>query len=251
MGSTTSTVVVQFGSTTATVSAHSATSISAIAPSGPTGKVAISVTVDGVPADTLTEDHFFVYSSAVQTISPRFGTAGKSVILRGFGFGTDKTAVAVMFGSTPGTVSSVTDRVIKATAPAGTSVVTISVTINGTPVEALADTRFGYTPTITNITQKLSSGTSPVWILAIKGAGFATTTTPWSLMLGATPVNQQKCSTTVTSDCVVSKSATQITVRPPTGLTGSQAIQLSVNGTQAGAITNKLVVFDPGPVVTG
>jgi IPT/TIG domain/Fibronectin type III domain/Calcineurin-like phosphoesterase len=130
---------VDFGSTAATITADSATSITATAPSG-TGTVDVTVTTPSGGTSVTSSNDQFTYSVAtppppsspppftpptVASISPTSGSAGTSVTITGTNLA---SASAVDFGSTAATIIADSATSITATVPSGTGTVDVTVT---------------------------------------------------------------------------------------------------------------------------
>ena len=164
---------VDFGDTPATVTADSATSITATSPPG-TGTVDITVTTPDGTSDTSSADQFTYGLSAppptLTSISPSGGPAGggTSVTVTGDNL---SGATAVDFGpGNPGTITADSSTSVSATSPAGTGTVDVTVTTpSGTTVPSQPDQFTFGTPVLT----KLSSWTDS----AACGTG-STTTAP-------------------------------------------------------------------------
>ena len=148
-----SATTVDFGSTPATVTADSATSITATAPAGAVGPVDVTVATAGGTSATSAADQFtYVNPPAVTGVSPALGpvAGGTSVVISG----TDlSSATAVDFGSTPATVTADSATSITATAPAG-AVGPVDVTVataGGTSATSAADQfTYGTAPALTS-----------------------------------------------------------------------------------------------------
>ena len=217
------TTAVQFGGTAATsFTVNSATQITATAPAG-TGVVDVTVTsATGNSAISNTDQFTYAAAPTVTGVSPNTGPAsgGTNVIITGTGF---IGAAAVQFGNTAATnftVNSATQ--ITATAPAGTGVVDVTVTIpvGVTSATSSAD-QFTYVaaPTVTDVSPNTGTGAGGISVI-IAGTGF----------IGATAV--QFGGTAATSFTV--NSATQITATAPAGSVGTVGVTvITVGGTSA------------------
>ncbi|HVA07046.1 MAG TPA: IPT/TIG domain-containing protein, partial [Acidimicrobiales bacterium] len=137
---------VYFGGTAASsYTVGSASSITAISPSGLAGTVDVTVTTAAGTSTTSSADRF-TYQITVSAISPNSGpvSGGTVVDLLGGGF---TGATSVKFGSTPATNVTVnSDASISATAPAGTGTVDITVTSPAGTSATNVNDRFTYTP---------------------------------------------------------------------------------------------------------
>ena len=150
---------VDFGSLPATITADSATSVTATSPPG-TGTVDITVTTPDGTSATSSADQFTYGLSAppptLTSVSPTGGptAGGTSVTVAGDNLG---SATAVDFGpGNPGTITADSATSVTATSPSGTGTVDVTVTTpSGTTVPSQPD-QFTYgTPVLT----KLSSWT--------------------------------------------------------------------------------------------
>ncbi len=144
---------VDFGSNAATITADSASSVTATSPAG-SGTVDVTVTTPGGTSPTSPSDEFTYFSApTVTSISPTSGPAagGTSVAITGTNF---TGATAVSFGGTAATSYTVnSDTSITATSPAGSGAVDVTVTTPaGTSPTSPAD-QFTYVaaPTVTSI----------------------------------------------------------------------------------------------------
>lgn len=120
---------VRFGSTPATVTAASATSLTMIAPPGSAGPV--SVTVSTADGTSTAATYTYVAPPAVTSVSPSSGSTagGTSVTIKGSGFSPAAAGDAVAFGGVAGTVtaaSATSLTVTTPTEPAGKVAVTVT-----------------------------------------------------------------------------------------------------------------------------
>jgi hypothetical protein len=150
---------VDFGGIPATVTADSATSITATSPPG-TGTVDITVTTpDGTSATSTADQYSYALTvppPTLSAVSPSGGpvTGGTSVTVTGDNLG---DATAVDFGpGNPGTITADSSTSVTATSPAGTGTVDVTATTpSGTTVPSRPDQFTFGTPVLT----KLSSWT--------------------------------------------------------------------------------------------
>ncbi len=205
---------VSFGSTAGTlVSVDSDTQVTVISPAAGVSycgakcnTVHVTVMTPGGPSAKSTADLFtYIPRPIVKGIRPRCGPAygDTTVIIFGYGF---TGATGVLFGSTAGTIVSVSDGQITAISPAGSGTVDVTVTTpGGTSPTSLADL-FTY-PTLPKVTS-ISPTSGPafgVTQIIITGSGFTCAT---GVLFGSTDA----VSFTVDSD-------TQITAKsPPLGI---------------------------------
>ncbi|MGB8309252.1 MAG: IPT/TIG domain-containing protein, partial [Methanoregula sp.] len=139
---------VMFGSSQATTfTVNNATSLNATSPAGSAGTVNITVTT---PGGSATISYTYIVPT-ITGISPASGptTGGTLVNITGTNLA---GATSVTFGGTAATINSVTNTLINATTPPGsTGAVNVSVvTPNGTGTEAKAYT-YGLVPTVASI----------------------------------------------------------------------------------------------------
>lgn len=230
---------VRFGSTSASFTVNSATSITAVSPAGSAGTVHITVTTPAGTSPLNISDLFsYLNAPSVTSISPTTGTisGGTSVTITGTDF-TDATAVS--FGGIPAasfTVNSATS--ITAVSPAG-SAGTVNVTVTtagGTSATSSAD-EFTYVspPTVTNVspnTGPTAGGTS----VTITGTDFSGAT---AVSFGATPAT----SFTVNS-------ATSITAVSPAGSAGIVNVTVTTtSGTSTTSSADEFTYVAP-PTIT-
>jgi len=208
---------VHFGSKLATITADTATSITAVSPSG-TGTVPVTVTTGGGTSNPLS--FFYVGAAFKGTLSPVSGVTagGNTVTITGSGL---STATAVHFSAASATPTVVNDSQLTVVVPAGTAAgpVGVSVTTAGGTSNGLSYT-YVAVPTLTSVSPSSGSvagGTS----VTLSGTGFT----------GATAVSFG--ATAATSFTV--NSSTQITAVAPAG-TGT----VSVTVTTAGGTSNGL-----------
>ena len=171
---------VNFGTTAATFTVDSSTTIAATAPPGTLGSVDITVTTPGGTSTTDANDKYTYTQPPVPTVSAVSPTSGVStgtavVTITGTGF---IGATAVTFGTTAATFSVSNSTTITATAPAGTGTVNVTVTTpGGTSASGAAD-QYTYipppAPTITGVSP--SSGPSGT-LVTITGTSFTGATT--------------------------------------------------------------------------
>jgi len=164
---------ISFGSTAGTiVSVDSDGQITAISPTG-SGTVDVTVTTSGGTSATSTADQFTYPPPTVTSVSPTSGPmgGGSSVIIIGSGF---TCATGVSFGSTAGTIVSISNTQITAISPAGSGRVDVIVTTpEGTSATSAADL-FTYIPppTVTSINPTSEPSISGGNTVTISGSGF-------------------------------------------------------------------------------
>ena len=165
---------VDFGSTPATITADSDTSLTATAPPG-TGTVDVTVTTPDGTSATSSADQFtytiVVPPPTVSAISPATGPAGGGTPVTVTGTNLSG-ATAVDFGSTPGTITADSSNSVTATSPAGTGTVDVTVVTPSGVSTPLAADQFSFG---TQVLTHLSTWTDP------QACGIAATTTVPSL----------------------------------------------------------------------
>jgi len=170
------TSTVKFGSATATVSAHTSTTLTVTSPAGTAGAQPVVVTTNGASSTTAV-NFTYVAPPTVTAVSPTKGPlgGGTPVTITGTGFGATST---VKFGSASATVSAHTTTQLTVTAPAGTAPgqVDVLVTTTGITSSAGASDKFTYDPTVTSVTPNQGStlGGTPVVLI---GHGFSANST--------------------------------------------------------------------------
>ncbi|MGW4719407.1 IPT/TIG domain-containing protein [Nocardia sp. NPDC004260] len=211
-------LTVRFGSTATTFTIDSAIQITAVAPAGSAGAVQVTVSDSGGTSNGVTYTYLAV--PALTSIAPGQGSTagGTSVTLTGSGL---TGATAVTFGTTPATSFTVdSDTQITAVAPAGTGIVSVTVTAPGGTSNGVT---FIYVvvPTITAVSPASgpASGGNNV---TISGTGF---TGPLTVRFGST-------ATTFTVD-----SALQITAVAPGGAAGSVQVTVTGSGGTSNGVT--------------
>jgi len=160
-------------------------SVTATAPAAPAGTVDVTVTGPGGTDTTTPIDLFtFVAAPTVGAISPDSGAFNTTpvVMITGTGF---TGATTVSFGDQPTAFTVVSDTQISATAPLGTGVDTVPVTVTtvgGTSATSAAAT---YSYTAVSVCGAGCAITSPATVSAVTGAFFTFTV---STTGGVTPV---------------------------------------------------------------
>jgi hypothetical protein len=204
-------IAVHFGSKPATITADTATSITAVSPSG-TGTVGVTVTTPGGTSSPLS--YFYVGAPFKATLSPVAGATagGNTVTITGTGL---STATAVHFGANSATPTVVNDSQLTVTVPAGTAAgaVGVSITTAGGTTNGLSYT-YVAVPTLTSLSPSSGSVT-----------GATTLTLTGTNLTGATAVTFG--ATAATSFTV--NSATQITAVAPAG-TGTVSVTVTTPG---------------------
>jgi hypothetical protein len=235
-----SATAVDFGTTQATITNDTATSITATSPAGSAGTVDVTVTTPGGTSATSNADKFsYDPKPTVSGVSPNAGptAGGNSVTITGTGFVSGAT---VKFGTASATgVTFNTATSITATAPAG-SAGTVDVTVTtpgGTSTTSSAD-HYTYesAPTV--------SGVNPT---AGPTAGGTPVTITGTNLTGATTVKFGTASATN----VVSVSSTQVTATAPAGSAGAVDVTVTTPaGTSATSNADKYT-YEAAPTVTG
>ena len=229
---------VKFGGTNATITADTATQITATAPAGTAGTVDVTVTTAGGTSATSTGDHYtYTAAPTITGVSPSAGPlgGGTHVTITGTNL---SGATAVTFGTANATITADTATSITATAPAetaGTVDITVT-TVGGTSAISTAD-HYTYTsgPVVTSISPTsgpLAGGTS----VTITGASLS----------GATAVEFGTTTATVTAD-----TATQITATAPAETAGAVDITVATPGGTSPISPSDRYTYTAAPTITG
>ena len=226
---------VDFGSTPATITADSATSVTATAPAG-SGSVDVTVTTPGGTSQATASDLFTYAAVPVVTgVAPEVGPpdGGTSVVISGTGLG---AATTVDFGANPATITSDTSTSITATSPGGSGAVDVTVTTaGGTSATSPADLfTYGSAPAV--------SGVSPT---AGPTTGGTSVTIAGNNLGGATAVDFGSTPATITGD-----TASSITATAPAGTGTVDVTVTTANGTSATSAADQFT-YVAAPVVTG
>jgi hypothetical protein len=164
---------VKFGAKSAAITANTATSVTAVSPSG-TGTVGVTVTTPGGTSNPLS--FFYVGAPFKSSLSPVSGATagGDTVAINGTGL---STATAVHFGAVTATPTVVNDSQLTVTVPAGTAAgpVGVSVTTAGGTNNGLTYT-YVDVPTITALSPT-SGPTSGGTAVTVTGTNLTTTQT--------------------------------------------------------------------------
>ena len=116
-----------FGATSATVTAWSATAITVTVPAIAAGSVNVTVIVGGIASNAAA---YAVAAPSITLMTPATGTVGSTVTISGNNF--SATQNTVNFGSTPATVTAWSNTSITVTVPAVTlGAVNVTVTVGG------------------------------------------------------------------------------------------------------------------------
>jgi hypothetical protein len=211
-----STSGVSFGTQPAFFYGVTATSVTAVAPSG-SGAVDITVTTPSGTSTADPADDTFTYAPASPTVaglSPSTGPAagGTAVTLTGTGLA---GASAVDFGATAGTVTADTATSITVLSPPGTGTVQVTVTVGGVTSTGVG---FTYTapaaPAITSVSPA-SGPTTGGTSVTITGTGLWSTS---AVSFGSQPAFfTAVTATSVTAIAPAGTGAVDITVTTPVG----------------------------------
>jgi tripartite motif-containing protein 71 len=228
--------VVKVNGTTAIVTATSATSLTAIVPTGATtGKV--SVTRAGFTAQSTSE--FLVLPLSVTSFTPSVGSAGANVVVNGTGFSSIAANNEVKFNGITSEVTSSTPTSLIAKIPAGNTVGKITVRVNG--VTAASANDFSGVLSFTSFTpNKALAGAS----VTITGTGFS-----------STPANQLVQFNGVTAT-VTASTSTSLTITVPVGATTGKLSVIRegttvLSTTEFLALPLSITSFTPGIGIVG
>ncbi|MEU6016682.1 IPT/TIG domain-containing protein [Streptomyces sp. NPDC047515] len=205
---------VHFGTTLATITGNTPTSVVVTSPSG-TGTVPVTVTTPGGTSNPLS--FFYVAAPFKSSLSPASGplASGNTVTINGTGL---STATAVDFGAVAALPTVVDDSQLTVTAPAGTTAgpVGVTVTTAGGANNGLTYTYLG-TPTVSTLAPDsgpASGGTA----VTITGTNLTTTQ---SVTFGST-----LAAFSVINDSTVSV----VTPRTPDGDPGPSNVTVTTSG---------------------
>jgi hypothetical protein len=213
-GATMANNTVNFGTTAATITAATATSLTVTVPNAPGGGQNVTVQV-GNQTSTASA---FTMSPAIASLSASNGFISSSLTITGTGFDTTAANNTVKFGTTAATVTAATATSLTVTVPAAISgTQNVTVTVGG---QTNAGTHnYAVTPSITSLSA--TSGVSGDSI-TLNGTGFDTTPANNTVKFGTTPAT------------VTAATATSLTVTVPTAVSGAQNVTVQV-GTQTSA----------------
>jgi hypothetical protein len=229
---------VSFGTSAGTITADSATSITATAPNGTGGAVDVTVTTAGGTSSTSSAD-VFTYQPVptVTGVNPAGGpvAGGTSVVISGANL---SSASAVKFGTTTASVTADSAGSITATAPAeaaGSVDITVT-TSGGTSVTSSAD-KFTYAslPTVTGVSPT-SGPTSGGTVVTISGTNLAAAL---SVKFGTTNAS-------VTTD-----TANSITATTPAEAAGVVDVTVTTPGGTSATSSADKFTYVVMPVVNG
>ncbi|MFF3396193.1 IPT/TIG domain-containing protein [Streptomyces sp. NPDC002669] len=211
---------VRFGSLDAlSFSVLSPTQITALSPPGSAGAVPVTVTTPAGTSAAAPASYFFYVPAPVLTaLAPGSGPAsgGNTVALTGQNL---SNATAVRFGAIPAVFNPVSSTGISAVAPAGSGVVTVTVTTPGGTSNFLA---YAYVdaPVLSGVFPS-SGPASGITVVTLTGTGLATAT---GVEAAGVPA-----AFTVLSD-------TQMTAAIPPGAAGDVPVQVTTAGGTSGSV---------------
>jgi PKD repeat protein len=209
---------VTFGSSSATITGNTATTINTTAPAGMAGTVTVTVTT---PGGTATTSYTYVAAPSVTLISPSSGplTAGALVNITGTNLA---NATSVTFGSSLATIINNTATTINTTAPASSSAGPVLVTVTTPGGTATTSYTYVAAPSVTLIAPS-SGPTSGGTLVNITGTN----------LVGATSVTFGSSSATITGN-----TATTINTTAPAGTAGTVTVTVTTpNGTSMASYT--------------
>lgn len=220
---------VRFGSTLATVTAATATSLTVTVPAGISGTQDVTVQVGNQTSPNTAADNFAI-TPTLTSLGASSGTIGSSITLTGTGFSTTPANNTVKFGTTTATVTAATATSLTVTVPAGISGIQ-NVTVQvGTQTNS-GTNNFAITPAIASLSAVTGvTGDS----LTLNGTGFDA---------GTLANNTVKFGTTTAT--VTAATATTLTVTLPNAIAGVQNATV-----QVGAQTSAASAFTLLPKIT-
>lgn len=216
--------IVKFGSTPATVTAGTATSLTVTVPTGLSG-VSQPVTVTIGADDSSNSLNYSLSVPAIDAIAPAFGPIGASVVLNGSNFNPTVANNTVKFGGATANVTAASASQLTVVVPDGLTG-QVPVTVQNLLSPFSEPMNFEITPTLTSATPNTGSLND---LIVLTGKGF-------SSMLASNTVKFGTATATVTL-----ASNTSLTVKVPDGPAGTRNITVGVGSqTSAGLAFNVL-----------
>ncbi len=230
-GGTQGSSTVNFGTTAATVTSWSNTSIVVTAPNIAANSYNVSATVGGVASNSVA---FSIVAPSITTITPASGAVGSSVTIAGSNFGASQGTSTLKFGTAAATVNLWSNTSITATVPSlplGSSNVTVTVGANASNATAYA------------VAAPVLSAISPA--SGVAGSTVTLTGSNLGVSQGSSTVQFGSVAATVTSWSNTSVSATV-----PTLAAGAYNVIVTVGGNASNAEPFTVTTGPPQPVVS-
>lgn len=219
---------VLFGSTPATVTAATSTSLTVTVPTGLTGSnQAVTVTIGA--ANPTASVNYTVMRPLVSSLAPAFGPIGGTVLINGSNFNGTIANNLVRFGSTPATVTAATPTQLSVTVPNGLSG-QVPITVQNLLSPFSDPVMFDLTPTLTGTTPNTGSFDD---VVTLTGTGFSSTLGSNTVRFGGSPAT------------VTAASNTSLSVKVPDNVAGAQNITV-----QVGSQTSASAAFTVRPTIS-
>ncbi len=164
---------VKVGGVAAEVTTATETSLAITLPENPEGAATVTVSVNGKTAEkTLTFTYLKVFKPmSVRSISPAEATIGSEVVIAGDNFGTDASALRVVFGETEAEIKAVTETSITVVVPEGKGEVAVVVAKGDEVSDAVLFTyHFDREIVVTGLTPAIATAGDEI---SIVGTGFS------------------------------------------------------------------------------
>ncbi|MGV3526623.1 MAG: beta strand repeat-containing protein [Candidatus Sericytochromatia bacterium] len=214
--------IVKFGSTTATVTAATATSLTVTVPAALFGSQAVTVQVGAQTSNAST----YEIAPVISALDTNSGIIGSSVVITGTGFSATADDNTVRFGSTSAEVTAASATSLTVTVPPGISG-TQAVTVQ---VEDVTSTGRNYA--VTPVLTSLSAANGFVGSsLTLTGTGFSAATNGNTVNFG---------SATVTG--TANAAGTSLSVNVPDGF-GARSVSVTVDTQTSGSRTHKVTPY--------
>ncbi|MGV3526617.1 MAG: IPT/TIG domain-containing protein [Candidatus Sericytochromatia bacterium] len=222
---------VKFGTTDATVTDATATSLTVNVPPGVSGTQSVTVTVGSQTSSGVD----YAITPVVSSLSANAGSIGSSLTLTGTGFSATDEDNTVFFGSTEATVTAATATSLTVEVPAGISgAQNVSVEVGS---QTSGETRtFNVTPVLSSLSLAAAAPNSSI---TLTGTGFSTSEEDNTVFFGSTAAT------------VTAATATTLTVTVP-NVAGAQNVNVTVAGETSGNLSfNSIPAISSLSVSTG
>lgn len=215
---------VKFGTTPATVTAATPTSLTVTVPNGLSlGLQPVTLTIGA--SDPTTSVDYAVLRPHITSLVPAFGQIGSSVVINGNNFNPTLANNLVKFGSTTATLTAATSTQLTVTVPNGLEG-QLPVTVQNLSSPFSDPASYDVTPTLTSAAPNTGSLND---VIVLTGQGFSSTLANNTVKFGTTTAT------------VTAASNTSLTVSVPDTVAGTQNITVKV-GNQTSASTGFTVI---------
>lgn len=212
---------VMFGTTPATVTSSSPTSVTVLVPPGTVGaSVSVSLTTCGGTAVATQQFTYQCSAPAINNVTPGFGVGGTSVTINGVNLDGAGTAPIVEFGNIVATVVTSSSSQVVAVAPPGTGTVDIELTTCGGTATQVAAFTYCVAPNATSVTPATGA----------EGATVVIGGTNLQDPNGTPPTVSFTAGAQSAPATVVASSPTAVQVQVPTGLSGVATVSITTCG---------------------